>query len=82
MSIFTGFVIGVVCGVLIYFGTRIAVGEKANSLPGGAVAAGLIGTPWWAGVVGGLLAHALCVVAVKRYRAQRANSAAGNSANT
>jgi hypothetical protein len=71
MAILESLVIGMMCGALIYTGTKIFLGDKANSLPGGAIAAGLAVPIWWAGALGALTAHALCVMAVNYLRKQK-----------
>jgi hypothetical protein len=72
------FATAMLAGAIIYLVTRLSLGDRANSLPGGAAAAGLMITPWWIGVIGGVLGHVIAVMAFKRVTLYRKNQDSNN----
>lgn len=67
-------------GAVIFLLTRFLLGDRANMLPGGALAASIAITPWWLTVPLALLGHLLSVLLAKRFGIfQRKNANGGKT---
>lgn len=64
MSFESALWIGVMCGALVYLGTRLAIGKRAETLIGGFVVVGFVVQPWWVSASGYLVGHAVAAMSV------------------
>lgn len=62
------FLISIASGAAIYLLTRVAIGDRADHLPGGAVAMALVLSPWWAALSGAVLGHIFAVMAMRAWK--------------
>jgi hypothetical protein len=59
-------VYGVLLGIGVYVGTAMLMGtQKANNMPGGAIAGAILLSPWYVAMPAALVGHIIAVVVTK-----------------
>ncbi len=58
---------GLIAGVAVHLATRLLLGARADSLPGGALAICVVVAPWWVSGPAALIGHFASVAVARRF---------------
>lgn len=70
-SIWSSTAFGAACAFCVYGATYLALGERANRLPAGAVIPAIFLSPWWPALCAGIAVHAAGIMLTNRYRRRK-----------